>query len=264
MRRRVVPIAVVVSLLVAATSAPAQIMSGMRNQPGPRDLPPLPLDTNVSSDTRPTFRMKVTRVEVSALVVDGKGEPVRDLKASEVELYDGGRKQDIQSFTAYTYHGGAIPLDTVDSPTDPNASMALITNAWSSSSRVIALLIDDLHIDARSKVELHQRVDRLRGRLHDVEQPLVRPHLELLARLLVDVRRTVDGKLLDSRRQGNGTADESTRAARRVGDVARCLIKHSMIERLQANPDVLRFHVPTDAKEPANRSRGRGPLIPTN
>jgi hypothetical protein len=24
-----------------------------------------------------------------------------------------------------------------------------------------------------------------------------------------------------------------------------------MIERLQANPDILRFHVPTDAKEPA-------------
>jgi hypothetical protein len=32
-----------------------------------------------------------------------------------------------------------------------------------------------------------------------------------------------------------------------------------MIERLQANPDILRFHVPADAKEPMNRSRSRGP-----
>src|SRR5207245_11454945 len=93
----------------------------------------------------------------------------------------------------------------------------------------------DLHIDARGKIELHQRVDRLRGRLHDVEQPLVRPHLELLARLLVDVRRAVDGELLDARRKGNGTADESTRAPRRIGDVASRLVEHSMIERLQAN-----------------------------
>src|SRR3954453_1412226 len=117
----------------------------------------------------------------------------------------------------------------------------------------------DLHVDAGSKIELHQRVNRLRRRLHDVEQPLVRPHLELLARLLVDVRRTVDGELLDARRKRNGTADESTRTARRIGDVASCLVEHSMIERLQANPDILRFHFPTDAKEPASLSFSRSP-----
>src|SRR5690242_9272863 len=88
----------------------------------------------------------------------------------------------------------------------------------------------DLHIDTRGEIELHQSVNRLRGRLHDVEQPLVGPHLELLARLLVDVRRTVDGELLDARREGNGTANESTRPARRIGNVASCLIQHSMIE----------------------------------
>ncbi len=149
MRTRVVLSLVLAAAAVGVTPAAAQILSGRRNQPGPRDLPTLPLDTNVSTESRPTFRMKVTRVEVSALVVDERGEPVRDLKASEVEVFDGGRRQDIQSFTAYTYHGGAIPLDTVDSPTDPNAQAALVTNAWSSSSRVLALLIDDLHIDAR-------------------------------------------------------------------------------------------------------------------
>ena len=148
MALRVVSLLACVALCLPA-AASAQILSGRRNQPGPRDLPTLPLDTNVSSENRPTFRMKVTRVEVSALAVDARGEPVRDLAAAEIEIYDGGRRQDIQSFTAYTYHGGAIPLDTVDSPTDPNAQAALVTNAWSSASRVIGLLIDDLHIDAR-------------------------------------------------------------------------------------------------------------------
>ena len=46
----------------------------------------------------------------------------------------------------------------------------------------------DLDVDAGGQIELHQRVDRLRRRLEDVEQPLVRPDLELLPRLLVDVR----------------------------------------------------------------------------
>ena len=136
-------------LLCVPTAVSAQIMSGMRNQPTGRDLPTMALDTNVSSDARPTFRMKVTRVEVSALVVDADGQPVRNLKANEFEIYDDGRKQQIQSFAAYTYNGGSIPLDTVDSPSDPHNAAALVTNAWSSSSRVIGLLIDDLHIDAR-------------------------------------------------------------------------------------------------------------------
>src|SRR5438105_10289847 len=117
----------------------------------------------------------------------------------------------------------------------------------------------NLHIDAGGKIELHQGIDRLRRWLHDIEQPLVSPNLELLARLLVDVRRAVDGELLNSRRQWDRTADESTRPARRVGDVAGGLIEHSMIERLQANPDVLRFHIPTDAKEPASLSQSQSP-----
>src|SRR3546814_15236863 len=73
-------------------------------------------------------------------------------------------------------------------------------------------------INTRGEIELHQSIDRLRGGLHDVQQPLVCPHLELLARLLVDVRRTVDGELLDARRQRNGAANKSTRTPSGVGD----------------------------------------------
>ena len=47
----------------------------------------------------------------------------------------------------------------------------------------------DLDIDAGGEVELHQRVHGLRRRIDDVEHPLMGADLELLARLLVDVRR---------------------------------------------------------------------------
>src|SRR2546422_5669115 len=45
----------------------------------------------------------------------------------------------------------------------------------------------DLDIDARRQLEAHQRVHRLRGRVQDVDQALVRPDLELLRRVLIDV-----------------------------------------------------------------------------
>src|SRR6266511_2293561 len=50
----------------------------------------------------------------------------------------------------------------------------------------------DLNVHSDGQFELHQCVDRLGGGLQDVQQPLVRPHLELLPRLLVDVRRAID------------------------------------------------------------------------
>src|SRR5687767_11837679 len=119
----------------------------------------------------------------------------------------------------------------------------------------------DLDVDASRQIELHQRVHGLRRRLHDIEQPLVGPDLELLARLLVDVRRAVDGELLNSRRQRNGTADQRTGAPRSISDVAGRLIEHTVIEGFQANTDILRFHVPTDAKEPVRHhpKGGSGP-----
>ena len=47
----------------------------------------------------------------------------------------------------------------------------------------------DLHVDAGRQLELHQRIHRLVGRIHDVHEALVGAQLELVARVLVGVRR---------------------------------------------------------------------------
>src|SRR5687767_2823724 len=101
----------------------------------------------------------------------------------------------------------------------------------------------DLDVDAGGEVELHQRVDRLRRRIDDVEQPLVRAHLELLAALLVDVRAAVDREALDARRQRDRPTHLRTRAFRRVHDLARRRIEDAMVERLEPDADVLAVHV---------------------
>ena len=110
----------------------------------------------------------------------------------------------------------------------------------------------DLDVHAGSQIELHQRVDSGGVGLHDVEQPLLRAHLKLLTRLLVDVRSTVDTELLDLRRQRNGAPDKRAGAAGGVSDLASRLIEYAMVKRLQANADVLSFHV----QLPMRKSQG--------
>jgi hypothetical protein len=50
------------------------------------------------------------------------------------------------------------------------------------------LLDLDLDVDAGGEVEALERLDGLRGGLDDVDEALVDAHLEVLARVLVDVR----------------------------------------------------------------------------
>src|SRR3546814_2726189 len=75
----------------------------------------------------------------------------------------------------------------------------------------------DVH--AGRKIQLHQRVDRLRRRLNNVKHSLVSPDLKLLAGLLVDLRTAVHGKFFDPRWQRNGTADQRAGSARSVDNV---------------------------------------------
>jgi len=73
----------------------------------------------------------------------------------------------------------------------------------------------DLDVHARRQAELVQGIDGLVRGLNDVDQPLVRPDLELLPRLLVDVRAPEHRVPLDPGRQGNRTVDDD-------GALSRC------------------------------------------
>src|SRR5262249_7525918 len=78
-----------------------------------------------------------------------------------------------------------------------------------------------------------------RRRVDDVEHALVGADLELLARLLVDVRRAQHRELLDLGRQRDRPADARTRALRRIDDLARRLCGHAVNERSEPRPDSL-------------------------
>src|SRR6187551_4003198 len=75
----------------------------------------------------------------------------------------------------------------------------------------------DLDVDAGGQViEALQRVDRLRRRLMDVDQPLVRADLEVLARVLVLERRADHAVHVLLGRQGHRAGDGGTGALSRL------------------------------------------------
>src|SRR5690349_19245095 len=66
----------------------------------------------------------------------------------------------------------------------------------------------------------------------------MRPNLELLARLLVDVRAAQDCVLRDVRRKGNRPGDARAGAFGGLDDVVGRLVEQLMVERFQPNPDL--------------------------
>src|SRR5438105_8947720 len=100
----------------------------------------------------------------------------------------------------------------------------------------------DLDVDARWKVQLHQRVDGLLRRIVDVDEPLVRPDLELVARVLVDERAADHGELLDARGQRDRTGHGRPGPLRRLDDLRRGLVDELVVVRLEPDPDPLLRH----------------------
>src|ERR671915_648583 len=113
------------------------------------------------------------------------------------------------------------------------ASITVTRSTWPSSgsktcvmpiflprSPAIALHQLDLDVDARREViETLERVHRLRRGLKDVDQPLVRADLEVLARVLVLERRADHAVDVLLGRQGHGPGHRGAGAHGRVDDL---------------------------------------------
>src|SRR5687767_5550631 len=93
----------------------------------------------------------------------------------------------------------------------------------------------DFDVNARGQIELRQRVHRLCAGIEDIDDALVRLQLELLTRLLVDVRRAKHGPALRLRGQRDGTGHLRARLLRRAHDVRRGLVDHRVVERLETD-----------------------------
>jgi hypothetical protein len=70
--------------------------------------------------------------------------------------------------------------------------------------RNLVLLQLDFDVHASGQIQLHQRINRLVGRINDIHQTQMGTNLKLITGSLVDVRRTQNVETLLARRQRNG------------------------------------------------------------
>src|SRR5690349_10570038 len=101
--------------------------------------------------------------------------------------------------------------------------------------RVFAAKGLDLHVYPRRQIELHQRVHRIRRGLENIDEPLVRAHFELLARLLIHVRRAQNRPAVDRGGQRNRPRHVGAGALGRIHNLPRGLVQNAVVVRFQAN-----------------------------
>src|SRR5262249_10152395 len=105
------------------------------------------------------------------------------------------------------------------------------------------MLETDLDVDAGGqRVEALQRVDGFRRGLEDVDQALVRAHLEVLARVLVLEGRANHAVDVLLGRQRHRTGDAGAGALRGLDDLASSPIYGVVVVRLESNPNFLRCY----------------------
>jgi VWFA-related protein len=132
-------------LLLAVTAA-----VGVAAQP-PAATPPAATQPPVQTPGTPVFRSGVDLVELDLRVVDGRGAPVTDLTAADVEVRENGVLQRVED------------LMRVSLPLPPPAS----TRPPAGDARVYVIVLDDLHVDGRRTLDTRRLaraiVDRIVG-----------------------------------------------------------------------------------------------------
>jgi len=118
--------------------------------PGRRPAPPRPQTPTARSQPAPSppqgeeevVRITTNLVQVDALVLDGNGKPVTDLRPDEVQIYEDGRTRKITNFSYIADTGGragaAAPSPTTGATPPP------LRLRPEDVRRTIALVVDDL------------------------------------------------------------------------------------------------------------------------
>ena len=144
-------LAVLGATLLAAL--PLGMLSAQQGQPPAPAAEPPPV----------TFYTEVNFIEVDAFVTDGAGNPVANLKVDDFELYEDGKKQQIQSFTPVN-----LPIVKADRPLyAAHAIEPDVRTNEGGEGRVYMILLDDIHVEParalRVRTALHQFIERSFG-----------------------------------------------------------------------------------------------------
>jgi VWFA-related protein len=95
----------------------------------------------------PTFRTRTELVQVDVVVVDRRGNHVRGLRAEDFELFDRDQAQKVAAFDEVSHGRDEEAIDFSAAPDGWRLDVA--SNVGMQASRLVVLVIDDLHIYRR-------------------------------------------------------------------------------------------------------------------
>lgn len=111
-------------------------------QPPATDQPPADQPPATDQPPRPTFRAGIDFVRVDVIVTNRKGEPIVDLKPEEVEVFEDGTRQEVESFKLFR-------VDEIAETTPARPIRSLFdeeTEAQRPDVRLFAFFLDDYHV----------------------------------------------------------------------------------------------------------------------
>ncbi|MEY4092933.1 MAG: hypothetical protein RLZZ53_132 [Acidobacteriota bacterium] len=111
-----------------------------------------------------TFRAEVNYIEVDARVLDRDGKFVTGLQASDFQIFEDGKQQNVTAFSMVN-----IPLDRVERPLFASKPVErdVRTNLEAADGRIYVIVLDDLHTaplrSQRIKLAARQFIERYIG-----------------------------------------------------------------------------------------------------
>ena len=111
------------------------VLAGQTTTPSQAPAPPTELHT-------PTFRVKVEKVEVDAVVTDKDGQFVRDLQQDDFQIFEDGKLQPISAFSLVD-----IPMERLVRPLTATEAIEpdVKNNERPFDGRIYVMVVDDLH-----------------------------------------------------------------------------------------------------------------------
>jgi VWFA-related protein len=158
----------------------------------------------VGAQNRPEpFRSGVDVVQTDAIVRDGRGQFIADLKASEFEVYEDGVRQDIVSLTMI--HGGR-EFNVLSPPTPARDGLILPPSRPrnDTAGRIFVIIIDDFHLEPAQAQKARQIMRQaLRDLIHSGDMfGIVSTGYSSISEQLTYDRQVLESAI--ERIQGNG------------------------------------------------------------
>lgn len=134
------------------------VLAAQQSKPADQSTPQkdAPKDQAKPAKEEDVVRISVTLVQVDAVVTDKQGKPVTDLKSSDFEIYEDGRKQHITNFSFVSTQPESVPVPAAAAAKpDPKSKAPLplgppVRLRPDQVRRTIALVVDDLGLSFES------------------------------------------------------------------------------------------------------------------